>query len=300
MKPYAQKLLIALTLIVILALGGMQFFTWQQLRGTFYRHRPASTYTLQQFELTGTEHTITTADNLKLEALHIPLKESKAVIVIVHGASDDGGKTVMLPYAKFLADAGYSSVTFGLRNYAASEGSKTTFAVQEWQDVVAAYNLAKQLEPNKPIGLLGVSMGSASLLTAMGKANIGDFAVASVPYTTFGAGASWDSQFRFGLPQWFSRPFIEIAAFIELGPDYLTNQPRYTIANIKAPLLLIAARNDRKVNPQDTYELQQLGGDNIQVWESPQAAHDVLNTDGEAYKAEVLRFLESLSLPNGK
>jgi alpha-beta hydrolase superfamily lysophospholipase len=277
--------------IILLALISVQYFTWQQVRQNFYGHRPASTYTLEQFGLTAKEFNVVTADGLKLEALHIPVKDSKAIIVIVHGASDDGGKTVMLPYAKFLNEAGYSTITFALRNYAGGEGDKTTFGVKEWQDVSAAYDLAEQLEPNKPIGLLGSSMGAASLLTAMGKKGIGDFAVAGVPYTTFGAGASWDTQNKMGIPQWFSRPFIEFAAFAELGPEYFENQPLHVIKKIDVPVLLISAKNDKKVNPQDSYELQKLGGINFSVWQSEIAAHDLLNTDGKAYKEEVLKFI---------
>jgi alpha-beta hydrolase superfamily lysophospholipase len=291
MKITITKVALAIISLFLILLVGVQSFVLRQVHQTFYQDHPASTYTLAEFGLTASEHTITTKDGLKLQALHIPAKDSKATIVIVHGASDDGGKTVMLPYAKFLNQAGYSTVTFALRNYAGGEGNKTTFAVQEWQDVVAAFSLAKQLEPTSKVGLLGVSMGSASLLTAMGKEGIGDFAIVSVPYTTFSAGASWDSYFKMGLPEWFSRPFLDTAAWIELGPDYFVNQPIYQVGKIKVPVLLIPAKNDHKVNPQDSYELQRLGGSNFTLWESQIAEHDVLNTDGLAYMEQVLKFI---------
>jgi alpha-beta hydrolase superfamily lysophospholipase len=265
-------------------------FTWYRLYITLHIHAkedivkvPPGWDTTLQF--------VNTIDNQKIAYWYFPVKNSKAVVILVHGYSNPGGKSQMIWHAKYLNASGYSTVLPDLRGYGSSSGHKMTLGVDEWKDIEAVFDdvKAKNENKDKKIGFLGISMGAVSSIVACGKTGKGDFVIASVPY------AGFDTLFPFqiqsaGFPSQIIYPFMKIAALIELGRNYEKYTPKATIQKIQVPILLIGATRDKEVPPQDAEKLFTIAHSPKELW-IVDAGHDVYDEKKEEFESKVLNFL---------
>lgn len=91
--------------------------------------------------------------------------ETKGTVILFHGK--DSTKSSLLAPAQVFHQLGYTSVLVDFRGVGGSSGHITTIGVQESQDVAVVVNWAKKLNPEQPIILYGISMGSAAILRAI-------------------------------------------------------------------------------------------------------------------------------------
>lgn len=223
------------------------------------------------------------------------------VILLGHGRFET--REMMVPYAAFLYEAGYSVLLFDWRGWGESEGDLTTFGLREAGDVRAAldYLVARPDLEGPRFGGLGVSMGSGMMLAAAaGDARLAAVVSDSV-YTYDGIAAYLNGWSRDGLPIGPLRapiaPLILPTANLlldgrlpELDPVRLAPQvsPR--------PLLLIHAA-------QDGHPLTPLAGAQAvfaaarepkALWVSPLGNHaSIFRADPAGYKQRVLTFFDT-------
>ena len=254
-------------------------------------HATEDTKTTQQFNLKKTEVDLVASDKIKLTTWYIPVAKPKAVLILVHGFSIIGGRPHMLGHAKYLSEAGYSTLLLNLRSFGNSQGNKITLGVNEWKDLVAAYDYLKSLPENRnlKIGYMGVSMGASTSIITVGHTQKGDFIIASVPYSSF------DSLFKIqikeaGLPIWLFYPFLKLAAFLELGWDYQKYNPVNNISRVNVPQLLFLSSSDEN-NGNEGIELFQKANPPKELW-SYQGGHDIHGENPTEFKNKVLNFLE--------
>lgn len=233
------------------------------------------------------------SNHQKLAYWYFPVKNAKAVLILVHGFSNPGGKTQMLPHVEYLQKAGYSTIVPDLRAFGESEGQKTYLGTQEWRDLVDVYNLVKFFPENKDkkVGYLGVSMGAASAITALGQSQKGDFLIASVPFK------SPDSLVKFRLKNnkylpilW---PFMKMAGLLELGQNYSQYSAINNIAKIHVPILIFQAQKDEFVNKNDAQDLYNLASSPKDFWSAP-SPHDIHYNLPADFEQHVLDFLKKL------
>ena len=101
-----------------------------------------------------------TNDGLNLfEQSWQPVKQSKAVVVIIHGYAEHSGRYAHV--AEYLINHGYAVETFDLRSHGKSDGKKTFIrSFDEFlSDVDVFLKRVKERHPNKNLFLLGHSMG---------------------------------------------------------------------------------------------------------------------------------------------
>ena len=114
------------------------------------RHVSAGWQTPATYGLKFEDKYFKTEDGVRIASWYIPVKNPKAVVILVHGFQNtDGGKAIMLPHAAYLNRAGYSTLLLDLRSVGFSQGDRVTLGVNEWKDVAAAYDFAKSLPENK-------------------------------------------------------------------------------------------------------------------------------------------------------
>ncbi|OLC58099.1 MAG: hypothetical protein AUH85_01545 [Chloroflexi bacterium 13_1_40CM_4_68_4] len=87
-----------------------------------------------------------------------------AAVILVHGFKSDRGE--MLPYARFLHQAGFSVLLFDRRGCGESDGSVIGLGATEDRDVVGAARYVRQKLGDVPIGALGVSLGAGIVIRA--------------------------------------------------------------------------------------------------------------------------------------
>lgn len=233
------------------------------------------------------------SNHQKLAYWYFPVKNSKAVVILVHGFANPGGKAQMAAHIDYLKKAGYTTIIPDLRSFADSEGRKIYLGTREWQDLVDTYNLVKSFPETKDqkIGYLGVSMGATASITALSQSQKGDFLIASVPFKSPYSLAEYRSKdYKY---QNLLKPFIKLALLTELGFDYQKYTAQNNISNIRVPMLIFQATKDTHVNNQDAKELFDLATAKKDFWSAP-ASHDIhyeLPTD---FQQHVLSFLAKI------
>lgn len=233
----------------------------------------------------------TNSNNQKIAYWYFPVRNAKAVVILIHGYSNPGGKDQMLVHAKYLRENGYSTVLLDLRAYGESDGSKTTLATQEWKDVEAVYDQVKSLPENKnaKVGFLGISMGASTAIMAAGKTQKGDFVIASAPFASIKSLFSPQLKSA-GLPPSVFYPFLKVAALLELGKDHEMNTPAAVIEKVKVPILLISASRDKDVAGSDAKYLFDLANQPKDYWKAD-SEHDVFDAHPEEFRERVEDFL---------
>lgn len=210
---------LVLFLCIILAFSFF-LYTWYRLHKQLHFHSPNSSYAPPQEWVARTQF-VQNPDGQNIAYWYFPVDDAKAVVILIHGYNNPGGKPQMLGHAKYLRAKGYSTVLLDVRAYGESNGNTMSLGINEWQDVQSVYEVIKDLPENqtKKIGFFGVSMGAAIAINTAARTGAGDFVIASVPY------ASYDSLFFkqievAGFPPQIFFPFMKLAAKLEFGWNY--------------------------------------------------------------------------------
>ncbi|NJK77020.1 MAG: alpha/beta hydrolase [Microcoleus sp. SU_5_6] len=122
------------------------------------------------FESKPEEVSILTSDNKKIAGWYINSQKSDKIVILVHGLNSSRTFEFAGKFSEFGAEMnrqGFSILMIDLRGHGQSSDSRLTFGIAERKDIIAAVNWLKQkgFKPQK-IGVLGVSMGSASVIGA--------------------------------------------------------------------------------------------------------------------------------------
>ncbi len=115
--------------------------------------------------------TLTTSDGLSLAAWWVEAPEAKATVVLAHGYLMNRSELAPLAYA--LYRQGISTLSFDFRAHGRSGGRTTTFGLRERRDVRAAIEEARRRAPNRPLFVLGSSMGAAAAAHALAEDRAG-------------------------------------------------------------------------------------------------------------------------------
>ena len=285
-----KKLVVVLIALSIIPIG-IFLYAWnnlhEQINGHIYED-------LSNIALAKTAKTyyLTKSDGDKLAYWYFPVKKPKAVIILIHGYGNPGGKGQMADHIEYLQAAGYSTVIPDLRSFGQSDGNKTTFGVTEWQDISQLYDYIKSLPENKDkkIGFMGVSMGATTAIVAAGQTGKGDFIIASVPFVDF------RSLFGFRLSDTkyasIIYPFVRLAGHLELGLNYRRFTPIELIGKVNVPILIFSAARDEYVSSADAGKLFQMANDPKKYWQAD-SGHDIFAAHPDQFKQHVLDFLKS-------
>ncbi len=283
-------------ILLILTCIGIFLYTWHRLYESLHFHvNPDEKHLKKYASLPRETLALVSSDGVKISGWYVKAAKPKAFVILVHGyETETGGKTDMLGYAKFLREAGYSSLLIDLRSFGKSEGNQIYLGVREWRDVVTAYDFLKNQPETKgkKIGLLGVSMGAATSLIAAGESGKGDFVIASVPY------ASYRDLFLFrtkkeGLSPILFTPPLQLAAFFVLGFNYPQFDPHKEIVKLHVPVLIFQATQDKSVPSNDAKILYEAAHEPKVFWVS-RGGHDIFAEKPKLFEAQVLAFLQQV------
>lgn len=238
---------------------------------------------------------LTTSDGIKISSWYIPVKNPKAVAILVHGyhgfKEENEGKASMLKHAQYFNKAGYSTILIDLRSSGESTGKKATLGVNEWRDVETAYDYVKTLPENKgkKIGFFGESMGGVTAIIAKGISGKGDFIIALTPY------ASFKSLFNFQLlskgyylPLFL--PMLQLAGLIELGYNYEQYAPINLIKKVNVPIFIAGAKYDEMVPEKDAKYLFDNANNPKEFWQAD-TTHEIFRNRPMAFQKKILGFL---------
>ena len=217
---------------------------------------------------------------------YFPGKRREVVIIVPAAGSPE---TAMIPYVKFLRDAGYTVVaTYSANNpsYGINWGMlKRKFALAT----------ARTLRDDgfTKIAALGISEGAAGVIMAQAEQPVFKAIVADSSYANleqlfmrspsmsrlnpaFVRTVMWEAQL------WFGRPLDKISPATDAG-------------NLGGcPLLIIQNRDDQVTPVADGKALFDAARYNAQMWTVPSGGHgDGIYEDPKGYAAQVINFLDA-------
>jgi pimeloyl-ACP methyl ester carboxylesterase len=236
--------------------------------------------------------TVIALDGVQLAGWVVTPLVPRGTAVVFHGLR--GSRDQTLARVVLLVRAGFRCVAIDFRGHGLSGGWATSFGYHEARDVAAALDLVRQRWPERPIALLGMSMGAAAICFAAEHARSCQAIVLESLYHDIAS--AFTVRLTKQYPFWF-RPLVPgIVRLTEwrLGVRLKQVIPAEYIGKLApAPVLLLTGSEDDHASPAEAHRLFDRCGEPRELWIAPGASHcDVLETAGKAYEERVLEFLD--------
>ena len=270
--------------LLTLFLGAISLVVYKSLRPA----RSALTVSPRDFGLAHEDVRFPSEDGTELAGWWVPAKEARATVVLCHGYPSNRSDThPMLP---FLREAGYDVLAFDFRRLGESGGDMSTIGLREPRDLRGAVTYAKS-RSDKPLAVLGISMGAATALMEAADDPRVAAVVADSPYAVldvqvarrFGRGAVAGVAGRYA--GWLGGRL--------LGERTANASPLRAIPEIAPrPLLLIHGDADTLIPVEDSRALFAAAHEPKDLWIVPGSGHVQAFHDHPAeYAHRVLTFL---------
>lgn len=210
-------------------------------------------------------------------------------VLLLHGVRSD--RTQMLGRALSLQSAGYAVLLIDLPAHGESPGNRITFGAREAAGVVAALGFLRRELPAERIGVIGVSLGAASLVLAHPDP-APDAVVLESMYPNIADAVKDRLLMRLGALGDRLAPLLLWQLPLRLGVSESQLRPEIEIATLNAPLLLVSGTLDQHTHWAETERIFAAAREPKELWPVEGAAHADLHAySSAAYEARILAFL---------
>jgi len=194
-------------------------------------------------------------------------------VLLLHGIHGD--RRDMATRARFLHAQGYAVMLIDLPGQGASTLDAVTFGLHEAEGVRAALEKLRQLAPGQRVGVIGVSLGAASLVLCRDCAPV-DAVVLESMYPTIEEAVEDRLRMRVGA---IGRPLSQLLLWqlplrLKIQPAQL--RPIARIGELKAPLLIVAGSADQHTTLPETERLYAAARAPKSLWIVDGAIHENL------------------------
>jgi dipeptidyl aminopeptidase/acylaminoacyl peptidase len=220
------------------------------------------------------------------------------IVLLLHGVRAD--RSSMVPRAKLLEGHGFSVLLIDLQAHGETPGAAITFGHRESEDVVAARDWIRRRAPGRRIGVVGCSLGGASVLLGVQPSGF-DAVVLEEVYARISQAVENRVRIRLGPLSPIITPLLlmQFQPRLHIEPSEL--EPIRFIARLGAPVLVVAGSEDAHTTLAESLELFQAAAEPKAMWVVEGARHqDFLAYDPRGYDAHVVEFLmETLGATRG-
>ncbi len=225
---------------------------------------------------------------VKLSAWFLQGSPRAGAILLLHGVRSN--KRAMLPRAQFLKGLGFSVLLIDLQAHGESEGERISFGYREAADVRAAVEKLKELAPGEQIGILGTSLGAASILLSDVQTVLAAVVLESL-YPSLEEAAANRMRVHFGaVGTWFS-PLLLATMGPRLGVTPAQLRPIERVSLLRCPVLLVHGSEDRHTTIQEAQRIFAVVPAPKEFYLLSGAAHvDLHGFGGKAYERRVGDF----------
>jgi alpha-beta hydrolase superfamily lysophospholipase len=194
-------------------------------------------------------------------------------VLLLHGIHGD--RRDMATRARFLHAQGYAVMLIDLPGQGASTLDAVTFGLHEAQGVRVALEQLRQLAPGQRVGVIGVSLGAASLVLCRDCPPV-DAVVLESMYPTIEDAVEDRLRMRVGA---IGRPLAKLLLWqlplrLDIRPEEL--RPIARIAGLKAPVLIVGGSVDQHTTLAETERLYAAARPPKSLWIVDGAAHENL------------------------
>lgn len=197
----------------------------------------------------------------------------------------------MQPRARFLNALGFSVLLVDLQAHGESEGERISFGYREAADVRASLDKLRELVPGERVGVLGTSLGAASLLLSDVQPLLAAVVLESA-YPSIEEAMANRLHIHFGVAgPWFS-PLLMAQLRLRLGVTPAQLRPIERVSLLRSPLLLVHGSEDRHTTLEEAQRLFAAAPAPKEFYTLTGAAHvDLHQFGGKAYEDRVGGFL---------
>lgn len=254
-------------------------------------------------QLTSPSHTVVgnAPAGLAAQTVHIPVGRSyvagwfvrgqpaAGAVLLLHGVRAD--RRQMQGRVQFLAEAGDTVLLIDLPAHGESPGERISFGFHEADSIKAALAFLHQALPQDKIGVIGVSLGAASLVLANPYPAPSAVILESM-YPTISEAVADRLAMRLGEVGRISAPLLLWQLPWQLGISQQQLRPIDHIAALGAPLLLASGTLDQHTTIAEARRLFDAAGAPKEFWAVESAAHvDLYLFTPRTYEARILAFL---------
>jgi fermentation-respiration switch protein FrsA (DUF1100 family) len=210
-------------------------------------------------------------------------------VLLLHGVRAD--RREMLGRARFLNQLGYAVLLPDLPAHGESSGESITYGLREAEGVRAALAYLRQQLPQEKLGVIGVSLGAASLVLA-DAAPAPDAVVLESMFPTIAEAVQDRLRLYLGAPGPVLAPLLlwQLPWRLSVSPEQL--QPIAHMARLHAPVLVAAGTDDQHTPLAETQRIFDAAQAPRSLWLVRGAAHVDLHRHATAeYEARVGAFL---------
>jgi len=241
-------------------------------------------YSTQQLTINGSEW---------LETWLIPVPNAQGTVILFPGKG--GSKEDLLASARVFHNLGYETLLVDFRGVGGSSGSTSTVGMREAKDVAVAMNYIEKLNPDRPLILYGVSMGTAAILKAIAQENVKpDAVILELPFARFIDAV----RNRLQVSKIPTFPIAELIVFwgsVQYGYNGFAHNPVSYATQVKCPTLILHGKLDRSVTMNEIDEIFQSLNGSKRLVVFPNAGHNLLVTMDKAYwQQNVTQFLQQI------
>lgn len=220
--------------------------------------------------------------------LFVP-ESPRGAVLVLHGIR--ANRAEMLSRAELLWRSGFAVMVPDLQGHGESTGDKITFGHLESQDATTCILYLKKRFPTLRVGVIGVSLGGASVIFAS-KNVTPDAMVLEAVYPTITEALDNRLAMRVGKISKILTPFFLLQLTPRLGISAADLRPIDVLKNIKCPLLIASGTKDRHTTIEQTRALYSAANSPKELWLVRGAAHvDLQRFDPDGYNSHVLAFL---------
>jgi len=210
-------------------------------------------------------------------------------VLLLHGIGAD--RRQMLGRARFLHRLGYSVLLIDLPAHGESAGEKVTFGWNESHGVAAALGYLAQALPGEKIGVIGASLGAASLVLAHSAVPLNAVVLESMFPTLEEAVGNRLALYLGPAGRWLT-PLLLWQLPVRLGVSAEQLQPIVDLRSLHAPLLIAAGAEDRHTTLAETQRIYAAAPEPKALWVVDGAAHvDLHAFDTKTYEARIAAFM---------
>jgi fermentation-respiration switch protein FrsA (DUF1100 family) len=211
------------------------------------------------------------------------------VVLLLHAVRAE--RSSMVSRAKLLMGHGFSVLLIDLQAHGETPGEAITFGLRESRDVTAARDWIRQKAPARRIGVIGCSLGGASVL--LGPQPTGfDAIVLEAVYPQISRAVENRVRIRLGAFAPIVTPLLlmQLEPQLHIAPSEL--EPIRSMGRLGAPVLVVAGSKDEHTTLTESRELFDAAAAPKVMWVVEGAGHqDFLAFDPRGYDAHVVEFL---------
>lgn len=235
------------------------------------------------------------SDGLPLAGWTIAAQPQRPWIILCHGLG--ANRADLLEISAGLFGAGYNLLTFDFRAHGESGGRSTSFGWLEQRDLEGALAfLGAQPEiPDKPYGVLGISMGGAVAIMVAARDERLGAVVADSPYADLDASITHHLKLLYGLPKVPFGWFAATAYRLRFGAWPGQMAPLAEIAKVSPrPVFIIQGEQDPRMPMAEAQALVEHAKDPKEFWVVRGTDHlTTFAEDPPVYLQRVIRFFDS-------